>query len=87
MSSLSLSHSLAFEDSGVVPFQHGAVWVSLWLADTDLAHFPSSFAIVIWGVLTQKKPFAGEWACLWGQAVCPSVLGQWRAPRLWSCFC
>lgn len=24
---------------------------------------PCSFAIVIWGVLTQKKPFAGEWTC------------------------
>ena len=26
--------------------------------------FPCSFAIVIWGVLTQKKPFAGERTCL-----------------------
>lgn len=68
----SLSYSLTFEDSGVVSFQPAAVWVGLWLTATDLADFPSSFAIVIWGVLTQKKPFAGEWPCPWGQRVRPS---------------
>lgn len=49
-------------------------WVRVWLTDTDRpARFPSSFAIVIWGVLTQKKPFAGEWARPGGGA---SVLGS-----------
>lgn len=47
--------------------------VRVWLTGTDRpAWFPCSFAIVIWGILTQKKPFAGEWARPGGGAP-PSV--------------
>lgn len=45
---------------------------------------PCSFAIVIWGVLTQKKPFAGEWTC-WGW--CSRLSWHREGRTLWSFLC